>query len=62
MAPVSFVREGSGLLLLVLALAALVYAVVRLQGHDYVAAILLTVTGLFVLRAAVELLRPSVGE
>jgi len=40
----------------------LFWAVVQLRGHDYVAAVLLIVTGLSVLRAGVELLRPTMGE
>lgn len=56
------VRDGSGALLVLTSLGALTYAVVQLRGHDYVAAILLVVTGLFLLRAGVELLRPTVGE
>ena len=43
-------------------LGVLTYAVLSLRAHDYVAAILLVVTGLFMLRAGVELLRPTVGE
>lgn len=55
-------RDGSGLLLVILALAALFGGVVELGGHDYLAAALLLLTGLAVLRAGVELLRPTVGE
>ncbi len=56
------IRDGSGLLFAVLALAALGAGVVELRDHDYLAAALLLVTGIGVLRAAVELLRPTVGE
>lgn len=55
-------RDGSGFLLVVMALAALFYGVVELRAHDYLAAMLLLLTGLAVLRAGVELLRPTVGE
>jgi hypothetical protein len=55
-------RDGTGLLLVVMALGTLTYAVLQLRGHDYVAAILLVLTGLSLLRAGVELLRPTVGE
>ena len=56
------VRDGSGLVLVIVALAALFWGVVELGAHDYLAAILLLLTGLAVLRAGVELLRPTVGE
>lgn len=56
------VREGSGLLLLLLALAVLFYAVTALRGHDFVSAIVLVVVGLALLGASVELLRPTLGE
>jgi hypothetical protein len=55
-------RDGSGLLLLAAALGALFWGVVQLREHDYLAAMLLLLTGLAVLRAGVELLRPTVGE
>jgi len=55
-------RDGSGAVLLLVALGVLFYAVLELRGHDYVAAILLVVTGLSLLRAGVELLRPTLGE
>ena len=58
----TLLRDGSGVLLVLAALAVLVLAVTDLRGHDYLAAILLVVTGLSLLRAGVELLRPSVGE
>ena len=56
------VRDGSGVLLIGAALAVLLWGVLQLREHDYVAAILLVITGLSVLRAAVELLRPTLGE
>lgn len=55
-------RDGTGLVLVVAALAALFSGVVSLRDHDYLASMLLLLTGLAVLRAGVELLRPSVGE
>ena len=51
-----------GTLLLLVSLGVLFFAVRRLVGHDYVAAIILVLTGLAVLRAGVELLRPTLGE
>ena len=56
------VREGSGFVLLLLALAVLFQGVLALRGHDFVSAIVLSVVGLALLGASVELLRPSVGE
>lgn len=56
------VRDGSGALLVAAALGLLFWAVMQLRGHDYLAAVLLIVTGLSVLRAGVELLRPTLGE
>ena len=55
-------RDGSGALLILCSLGLLFYGVVELRSHDYVAAILLVVTGLSLLRVGAELLRPSVGE
>ena len=55
-------RDGSGTLLLLGALGVLFYGILQLSAHDYVAAIILVVTGLCLLGAGVELLRPSVGE
>lgn len=55
-------RDGSGFVLVILALAALFGGVVELGDHDYLAATLLLLSGLAVLRAGVELLRPTVGE
>lgn len=55
-------RDGSGAVLVGLAIAALVFGVVQLRAHDYLAAVLSIFVALSVLRAGVELLRPSVGE
>lgn len=55
-------REGSGFALLVLALAVLFVAVTELRGRDYLACIILVFTGIWLLRAGVELLRPSVRD
>lgn len=56
------VRDGTGALLVGVAIAALFWAIVQLRAHDYLAAVLLIVTGLSVMRAGVELLRPTLGE
>ncbi len=56
------IREGCGFGLVIGALFVLFYGVMALKEHDYVAALLLVVTGLSLLRAGVELLRPAVGE
>ena len=55
-------RDGSGALLVGVAMAALFFGVVQLREHDYVAAVLLVIVALSVLRAGVELLRPTLGE
>ncbi|AKF07888.1 hypothetical protein [Sandaracinus amylolyticus] len=55
-------RDGSGALLVGVAMAALFFGVVQLRAHDYVAAVLLVIVALSVLRAGVELLRPTLGE
>lgn len=55
-------REGSGVALIVGALATLFAGVIELRQHDYLACIILTFTGLSLMRAGSELLRPSVGE
>ena len=55
-------RDGSGALLLLGALALLFYAVVLLRGRDYLACIILVLAGLSMMRAGVELLGPSTGE
>ena len=55
-------RDGSGTLLVIGALGALFYGVTLLRGRDYLACIILVLTGLSLMRAGVELLRPSIGE
>jgi hypothetical protein len=55
-------REGAGLVLLVAAFAAMAYAVQQLRVRDYLACIVLVLTGTSLVRAGVELLRPSIGE
>lgn len=55
-------RDGSGLIMVLASMGVLYHGIVQLRVHDYIAAILLVVTGLSLLRAGVELLRPSVGE
>jgi hypothetical protein len=55
-------RDGSGILLVAAGFAALCWGVLQLHAHDYLAAMLMLLTGLAVIRAGVELLRPTVGE
>jgi hypothetical protein len=55
-------RDGSGVLLVLGALASLFYGVMQLRQRDYLACAILTVSGLSLMRAGVELLRASVGE
>jgi hypothetical protein len=57
-----WLRAGAGLGLVVTALVTLFYGVVQLRQRDYLACIILTSTGLSLVRAGVELLRPSVSE
>jgi uncharacterized protein (DUF983 family) len=57
-----WLREATGVLLVVGALAACAYGVLELRAHDYVAAIVVVVIGLALLGAGTELLRSSVGE
>jgi hypothetical protein len=57
-----WIRDGSGLILLLSALGLLFYGVVELRQRDYLACAILTLTGLSLMRAGVELLRASVGE
>jgi hypothetical protein len=57
-----WLRDGTGLLLVVAALGTLGYGVVLLRGRDYLACIILTLTGLSLLRAGVELLRVPEGS
>jgi hypothetical protein len=55
-------RDGAGLLLVAFAIGLLFFAIRTLLGHDYLAAMLLITTGLSVMRAGVEILRPTLGE
>lgn len=55
-------RDGSGALLVLVSLGVMYVSIVQLRAHDYLAALLLVVMGLSLLRAGVELLRPSIGE
>jgi hypothetical protein len=55
-------REGSGAVLVLGALAVLFAAVHWLRARDYLACIILVFTGISLMRAGVELLRPSVGD
>jgi len=55
-------REGAGLGLVAAALGVLFHAVTELRGRDYLACIILVFTGIWLLRAGVELLRPSVRD
>jgi hypothetical protein len=55
-------REGSGTLLVLAALSVLFYGVTLLRARDYLACVILVLTGLSLMRAGVELLRPSTGE
>ncbi|HEX7479858.1 MAG TPA: hypothetical protein VF331_18800 [Polyangiales bacterium] len=57
-----WLRDGAGALLVLAALGVLFHGVTRLRVHDYLACIILSLTGLSLMRAGVELLRPSVGE
>jgi hypothetical protein len=49
-------------LLLVFALSILFYGVMRMRQRDYLGCIVLTFTGLSLVRAGVEVLRSSTGE
>jgi hypothetical protein len=55
-------REGAGALLLMCALVVLAFAITHLRDQEYVGAVLMVTTGLSLLRAGVELMRPSMGE
>ena len=55
-------REGAGSLLVACSLAVLFYGVTELRQRDYLSCIILVLTGLSLMRAGVELLRPTVGE
>jgi hypothetical protein len=56
------IRDGSGVVLLFSAFGALWGTVLELRARDYVAAMLWATVGLALVRAAVALLRPSMGE
>lgn len=58
----NWLREGSGAVLLCAALVVLVYGVNELRARDYIACIILVLTGLSMMKAAVALLRPSAHE
>jgi hypothetical protein len=55
-------RDVAGVVLVLAALVTLFIGVTQLRAHDYLACIILTFTGLSLMRAGAELLRPSVGE
>jgi hypothetical protein len=55
-------REGAGALLIVVAMGVLALAIRHIGDQEYVGAILMVSTGLALVRAGVELLRPSMGE
>ncbi|HKP57790.1 MAG TPA: hypothetical protein VJV78_13755 [Polyangiales bacterium] len=55
-------REVTGVVLVLIALVTLFASVTQLRAHDYLACMILTFTGLSLMRAGSELLRPSVGE
>jgi hypothetical protein len=59
---VKHLREGIGALLILSALAVLGIAIRHLGDQEYVGAVLLVSSGLALVRAGVELLRPSMGE
>jgi hypothetical protein len=55
-------REVTGVVLVLAALVTLFIGVTQLRAHDYLSCMILTFTGLSLMRAGSELLRPSVGE
>jgi hypothetical protein len=55
-------REGSGAVLVLGAMVVLFYGVTQLRARDYLACIILALTGLSLMRAGVTLLRPSTGD
>lgn len=55
-------REGSGALLIVAALFVLGIGIRHLRDQEFVGALLLISVSLALVRAGVELLRPSMGE
>ncbi len=58
----SALREVTGAVLVSAALFVLFYGVAELRARDYVACIILVLTGLSLMRAGVELLRPFLGD
>lgn len=54
--------EVLGGLVMLAGLAVLFEAILMLRAHDYVAALLLGLVAVPLVRAAVDLLRPSLGE
>ena len=56
------VRASAGLILVVCALSILFYGVVRMRQRDYLGCIVLTFTGISLVRAGVEVLRSSAGD
>jgi hypothetical protein len=56
------VRDAAGSVLLACALAVLFVGVRELRERDYLASIVLVMTGMSLLKAGVELLRQAVGE
>lgn len=57
----SQLRDLSGAALILAALGFLFFAVSRLRERDYLASVILVLTGLSLMRSGAELLRPS-GE
>jgi hypothetical protein len=55
-------REGTGALLIVAALFVLGTGIRHLRDQEFVGALLLIIVSLALVRAGVELLRPSMGE
>jgi hypothetical protein len=53
------VRHGTGVVISAAALAVLYFAVVLLRGHDYLGCAMLLPSGLWLLRAGTELMRPT---
>jgi len=56
------IRDLTGCGLVVVALAVVFHGVTQLGARDYLATIVLILTGLSLMRAGVELLRPAIGE
>jgi hypothetical protein len=57
-----WLRELIGALLVCTALGVLFYGVTELRARDYLACIILVLTGLSLMRAGIELLKPTLGE